>query len=580
MAAPVSGPVWETGPDTAPWTAPDDAYWGPRRTPAHAAFRAARDVLLEHRDDIDAARARFDWPRPAHFNWALEWFDVIAAGNDAPALILLDGAGGATEVSYAELSRGSDAVAAWLCALGVRRRDRVLIALDQRRELWEVILACLKIGAVVIPTYTSLTPPEAADRVERGGVRHVVCASWLTHLFPVRAGGGARIAVGEPVDGWLRYDEGAAHPGRFVPAEPTPADDVAFCYFTSGTTSAPKLVAHTHVSYPVGHLSGLYWSGLTPGDRHLNVSAPGWAKHSWSSLFVPWNAEAAVVALPPGPVPAERLPWLLAHHEVTTFCAPPSTWRAMLPALLDPLPAHGGPGPFPARPRLREALSAGEPLDGRVAEAVERAWGVAVRDGYGQTETTGLIGTSPGLGRRPGWLGRPLPGYDITLRDPETGEAGDAGEVCVELTPRPAGVMRGYLAADGGVTAPGGGYYRTGDMGERSEDGWIRIHGRRDDVFKSFDRRVSPYELEAVLRRHPAVADAAVVPRPHPVGGAVPHAVVELVRPGDGGPELERELLAHVDAHVTEDLRVHSVQVSPRLPRTASGKVRRAAIRI
>lgn len=539
------------------------SYWDLRRTPAHEKFRTARDVLLRHRSDHDRAYASFEWPELPSFNWALEWFDVIAADNDRPALVLLDGNGGSTTSSFAHMSARSDVVAAWLVALGVRRGDRVLIVLDQRAALWEIILACLKIGAVVIPAYPSLTAAEASDRMARGAVRHVVCESRLAGLFDA---GQVRISVGGNVPGWHDYRETLGCATRFVPDSPTPADDVAFCYFTSGTTSAPKLVAHTHASYPVGHLSGMFWSGLLPGDRHLNVSGPGWAKHSWSSLFVPWNAEATIVALPPGPVPA-TLPSLLADHGVTTFCAPPSVWREILPRLSS------------ARPALREALSAGEPLDLRVSDAVSEAWGVVVRDGYGQTETTGLIGTSPGLQRRAGWLGKPLPGYRISLRDPETGAVGDQGEVCVELSPAPVGMMRGYLSVDG-LRPPGTGFYRTGDVGERSADGWIRIHGRCDDVFKSFDRRISPYELEAVLRRHPAVADAAVVPRAHPVGGAVPHAVVELVRPDLASVSLESELLAHVDAHVSPELRVHSVSVSSGLPRTASGKVRRSAVTI
>ncbi|OLF14686.1 AMP-binding protein [Actinophytocola xanthii] len=539
---------------------------GGGRTPAHEEFRAARDLLIELREDHDRACELFRWPRPRYFNWALDWFDVVADGNDAPALVLLDAAGGETEVSFAALARRSDAVAHWFGELGVRRGERMLVALDQRSQLWVTLLACLKAGVVVIPTYTTLTATEAADRLDRGEVCHVVCEPRLVPHFAGGAHVRTRTTLGASPPGWHDLLDGERAGGRFVPTEPTSGDAVAFCYFTSGTTTAPKLVAHTHLSYPVGHLSGMYWAGLLPGDRHLNVAAPGWAKHSWSSLFAPWNAEATVVALPAREVAATRLPGLLDRHRVTTFCAPPSVWRAMLPAV----PAH--------RPGLREALSAGEPLDAHTAAVVRRAWGVRVRDGYGQTETTGLVGTTPGLPSRPGWLGKALPGYRISLRDPGSGERGDEGEVGVDLDPAPVGVMHGYLGSDAPSAGPDG-WYGTGDLGERSADGWLRIHGRRDEVFKSFDHRISPYELEAVLRGHPAVADAAVVPRPHPVGGAVPHAVVEPVEPEAGGPELERELLDHVAARVAGELRVRSVDLRRRLPRTASGKVRRADLR-
>lgn len=544
------------------------SYWEHRRTGRHDTFRAARDLLLELRTDHEQAYRRFQWPRLRLFNWALEWFDVIADGNQRTALELLDGRGGSRAVSFAEMSARSDAVAVWLGQLGVRRGDRVLIALGQRVELWECLLACLKIGAVVIPTYTTLTPAEAADRVNRGGIRHVVCEAALSAHFTPIARLATRIAVGGVVSpGWESYVDSLSVRDQFVPDGPTPGGALAFCYFTSGTTSQPKLVAHTHTSYPVGHLSSMYWNGLMPGDRHLNVSAPGWAKHSWSSFFVPWNAEAAVIALPDGPAPVAELPDLLAQHKVDSFCAPPSVWRALAPHV------HG------VRPRLREATSAGEPLDKASSDLIARSWNVVVRDGYGQTETTGLIGTSVGMTPRPGWLGRPLPGYRITLRDPSTGRSARAGEVCVELDDTPVGVTVGYPGDPASnVRAFGHGCYRTGDYGERDSLGWIRVIGRRDDVFKSFDHRVSPYEIEAVLREHSAVAEAAVIPRPHPVGGFTPHAVVVLMCGLRAGEELADSLLRHVAARFPAETRVRSVEFAERLPRTVSGKVRRSAL--
>jgi acetyl-CoA synthetase len=535
-------------------------YWRHRRTRAHDSFRSARDLLLAHRDDHVLARRLFRWPRLARFNWALEWFDVVADGNQRSALALLDGRGGAREISFAELSSRSDAVAVWLERLGVRRGDRMMIALGQRAELWECVLACMKIGVVVIPAYTSLTAEEAIDRVARGGVTHVVCEAALGALFDPVPGLRTRIVVNGPRrPGWRDYRDSLGIRDRFYPRRATPGDEVAFCYFTSGTTSRPKVVAHTHTSYPVGHLSSMYWNGLVPHDRHLNVSAPGWAKHSWSSLFVPWNAEATVVALPEGPTPVAELPELLAHHHVDSFCAPPSVWR--------PLAAHA----HTARPTLREATSAGEPLDRAAGDLIARAWHIVVRDGYGQTETTGLIGTSTGMTPRPGWLGAPLPGYTISLRDPETGLPGRSGEVCVELCDAPVGIT---------AAARGRGYYRTGDLGESDGHGRIRVLGRRDDVFKSFDHRVSPYELEAVLQGHLAVSEVAVIPRPHPVGGATPHAVVVPVSGLPGDRELAGSLLRHVAAHFPTETRARSVEFVDRLPRTSSGKVRRSALTV
>jgi acetyl-CoA synthetase len=571
-----------------------DVYWRHRRTATNHTFRRARDLLLELRTEPERAAAAFEWPRDTSFNWALEWFDVMAAGHTGTALELLpaDGPGPPFRLSFAELSARSDTVACWLRDRGVARGDRVLVVVDARPSLWETLLACLKLGAVVIPCHVGLTSTELGDRVRRGRADHVVCLDRVAHdaaRAPASAIRGLRVLVGsgegeaELPAGWSAFP-GAEEPARpFLPVAGTPADAVAFAYFTSGTTSTPKLVAHSHRSYPVGHLSSMYWNGLLPGDRHLNVSSPGWAKHSWSSLFVPWNAEATVVAPAAGPVLPARLPGLLERYAVNTLCAPPSTWRALLPFLDD------------ARPALREATSAGEPLDPTVADRVEATWGVRPRDGYGQTETSALVGTTPGQRAPRGALGRPLPGYRLVLREryqdtPERehavgpGVGSLRGELCIDLVPQPAGVMLGYLE-ESATPRPhtdvldGRPVQATGDLAEVDADGWLRLLGRDDDMFKSFDRRISPLELEAVLSDHPSVFEVAVIPLPHPVGGHVPHAVVVPRRDVEADARLAPALLAFAAARVTAELRPRSVGFATSLPRTVTGKVNRSALR-
>src|SRR5580692_303185 len=248
-------------------------------------FRAARDFLLSQRADYETAYRDFEWPQPQHFNWALDWFDVIAAGNDRPALWIVDDDDTEMRVSFAEMSARSDMLAAWLREQGVHRGDRVLLMLGNQLALWECILALIKLGAVIIPSPTLLTPADIADRVERGGVTQVIAVSAQTGQFAGIAGDFTRIAVGEPVDGWLRYSEFTSSEKAFTADRPTLARDPLFLYFTSGTTAQPKLVEHTQVSYPIGHLSTMYWLGLRPGDVHLNVASPGWAKHAWSNFF-------------------------------------------------------------------------------------------------------------------------------------------------------------------------------------------------------------------------------------------------------------------------------------------------------
>ncbi|MEU8763335.1 AMP-binding protein [Streptomyces sp. NPDC048659] len=576
---------------------PGAAYAAHRATAAHEEYRAARDLLLRLRGDREAAEAAFRWPRARHFNWALEWFDVVAEGNERTALEILgrparDGTVPVVDrVTFAELAARSDELAVSLAEAGVRPGDRVLILLGTRTELWETLLGCVKLGAVVVPGYQDLTRDEAADRLARGRVRHVVCAPELIHMMGELPVPGLRVAPGSAaLPGWTPYPDtrDAARRRPFLPAGPTRAADPSFCYFTSGTTSLPKLVEHSHAGYGVGHLSSLYWSGLRPGDRHLNLSAPGWAKHSWSSFFVPWTAGATVVAPPDGGLPPSALPGVLTAQRISSLCAPPSAWRAMLPYVTEGR----------AAPRLREATAAGEPLTAEVTDRIEAAWGVRVRDGYGQTEATALIGRAPDTPAPLSPLGHPLPGYRIVLRDPETGLAGEAGEVCVDLADRPPGLMRGYVderagrgGRDGaeGPDGPDGpdprtaavfadGLYRTGDRGERCADGSIRLLGRMDEVFKSDGHRVSPMEIEAVLRGHPAVADAAVVPGPDEHGGLAPYAVVEI-RNAYQAELLERELTALVARRMAPVFVPRGVAVVPSLPRTRSGKVRRGALR-
>nr|APD71465.1 non-ribosomal peptide synthetase 4 [Streptomyces sp.] len=535
-----------------------------------AAFRAARDLLLDLRADHDAAYERFRWPRFEHFNWALDWFDAIAQDNDRDALRLIDGDGkGSVGVTYAELAQRSDRVANWLRSLGVRRGTRMITMLENQAELWETVLAGMKLGAVIIPTYTTVSPSDLADRIGRGGVTHLVTTAEAALRIGRAHANLTRVAAGADVPGWHRYSDAAAESPEFTPDGPTRADDLLFLYFTSGTTARPKQVAHTHVSYPVGHLSGMYLNGVRPGDRHLNISAPGWAKHVWSSFFVPFNAEATLLAVNADHGAPRLILDTLSRHRATTFCAPPTAWRMLVQEDLQAWPVS-----------LREAVSVGEPLNPEVIEQVRTAWGVTVRDGYGQTETTAQIGNTPGLPIRPGSMGKALPGYRITLVDPLTGASADEGEICVDLSDRPVGVMAGYVDdGDRNAATFAGGLYHTGDLGRLDAEGHLTCVGRMDDVFKSFDHRISPFELESVLLEHPDVAEAAVVPAPGPVSTLVPKAYVTLVAGREPTDTAAASILAHARDRLAPHQWIRSLEFGS-LPKTTSGKIRRAELRV
>jgi acetyl-CoA synthetase len=530
-------------------------------------FIAARDQLLRLRGDLTRAERQFRWPPFEEFNWVRDYFDVIAQDNQEPALRIVSGAGAEQSLSFAQLARRSSQVANFLAAQGIGPGDRILLMLANVVPLWETMLAAIRLGAVVIPATTLLERAELRDRLERGNARAVVTTSQVADRFAGLETAAVRIAVGEAQPGWLSYGDSHAAAERFEAIAPTRADDLLLLYFTSGTTSRPKLVAHTQVSYPVGHLSTMYWLGLRPGDVHLNLSSPGWAKHAWSSFFAPWNAQACVLSLHYERFDARTVLDQMARCGVTTFCAPPTVWRLLIQQDLASW-----------RMSLREATSAGEPLNPEVIACVREAWGITVRDGFGQTETTAQVANPPGLPVKPGAMGRPLPGCPIVLLDPD-GKVADEGEICIDLARQPLALMRGYLDdPERNAGAMADGYYHTGDIATRDADGYLTYVGRTDDVFKSSDYRISPFELESMLIEHEAVSEAAIVPSPDPVRLSVPKAFVELVRGVEPDAHTALSIFRHVRLRLSPYKRIRRIEFAP-LPKTISGKIRRVVLR-
>jgi acetyl-CoA synthetase len=540
-------------------------------TNATEAYRAARDQLLGWRGQYDQALTGFRWPDVGmSFNWAVDWFDAIARGNDRPALVIVEQGGEATRRTFDEVRVNSDKMAAWLHDRGVCKGDSVIVMLGNQVELWESMLAIMKLGAVIMPTTTAVGPAELTDRISRGDAKFVICNPADTPKFAGVPGAYEKISVG-PANGWsdLReaYDRPhtpAVHPG-------TSPGDRLLLYFTSGTTSRPKLVEHTQVSYPVGHLATMYWIGLRPGDVHLNVASPGWAKHAWSCFFAPWIAEATIFLYNYPRFDAAALLAQLRQERVTTFCAPPTVWRMLINADLS-----GGPG------QLREVVSAGEPLNPEVISQVQRHWGLTIRDGFGQTETSVLVGNAPGCAVKPGSVGRPMPGIPAAVVDPVTGLAVTGpgeGEICLDLAQHPLPLMTGYQGdPERNAEAMAGGYYHTGDVASRDEDGYLTYIGRTDDVFKASDYKISPFELESVLIEHPAVAEAAVVPAPDPVRLAVPKAYVMLAPGHEPSEQTALDILAYARQRLAPYQRVRRIEFYD-LPKTISGKIRRVELR-
>ena len=535
-------------------------------------YRTARDHLVAVIGDYAKAVETFTWPRlTGRFNWATDWFDVIASNPvtaERTALWIVEQDGAEQKVTFADMAQRSDRVATWLERLGVGKGDRVILMLGNQVELWEAMLAVSKLGAVIMPTTGALGPADLADRISRGGAGYVIANAADAPKFADVPGDYQRIAVGDAPPGWHSYSDArdVVSVGPFNAR--TDVGDAMLVYFTSGTTSRPKLVEHSQVSYPVGHLSTMAWIGARPGDVHLAISSPGWAKHAWSCFFAPWIAEATIFVFDYTRFDAAALLEQLRRAEVSTFCAPPTVWRMLIQADLGDRPTA-----------LREVLGAGEPLNPDVIAQIEKAWGLTIRDGFGQTETTLQVGNTPGQPVKAGSMGRPMPGVPVVLVDPVTGELADEGEICLDLAQEPLNLMTGYLGdPQRNAHVMAGGYYHTGDVASRDEDGYITYIGRTDDVFKSSDYKVSPFELESVLIEHPAVVEAAVVPQPDETRLSVPKAYVSLAQgwPADAGTA--KAIMEYARDHLAPYLKVRRVEFFE-LPKTISGKIRRVELR-
>ncbi len=539
------------------------------------AFLAARDALRGARS-YEEACAAFRWPDLTQFNWALDYFDPLARGNAKPALILADAQDRETVLSFDALRRRSNQGTHFLKNLGVEKGDVLLLMMNNSAALFEVFLAAMKAGAVISPASTLLTPADLEDRLTRGRVRGIVAdaafAERIEAIGDRLHGMPFKVLVGGARGGWTTWDDTAGYPDEYKPPFPTYSTDPCLLYFTSGTTAQPKMVLHTHASYPVGHLVTMYWIGLRETDIHYNISAPGWGKHAWSNVFAPWNAGATVFLFQYERFDAAQALRQIERHRVTTLCAPPTVWRRFL---LEDWTRY--------RFSLRELVSAGEPLNPEIIAHVRRATGIAIREGYGQTETVLQIGTFPGMAVKPGAIGRAAPGFKARVVGPTLVPLapGQEGQIALRVTPeRPLGLMKGYFGdreREDEVFL--GGWYLTGDIASQDEDGYFWFVGRTDDVFKSSDYRISPFEIESALLPHPAIAETAVVASPDAERGLVPKAFVAL-RPGfEASPELALDIFRFCRHALAPYKRPRRLEFMQDLFKTISGKIKRAELR-
>ncbi|AMR27819.1 branched-chain amino acid aminotransferase [Hymenobacter psoromatis] len=518
-------------------------------------------------------------PKPAFFNWTTDILEGlhVAERPDQPALVLADDAGSQT-ISYAELAACANRLLNFWRGAGVRPGQAVLLMVPVCAELWDTYVAGIKGGQLLIPAASILTVSDLEYRFDRLLPAVVIAdAENAAKIDAAEQALGQRIGLKMLVGsaerpGWVGFAGLAGLPAT-AEAAPTRPDDPLFLFFTSGTTGLPKVVTHTHFSYPVGHLSTAAWIGLRPGDRHCNISQSGWAKFAWSSFFAPLSVGATLVAYQgSGRFAAGPLLAALVRERVTTFCAPPTVLRLLVLENLAPYPFT-----------FRECVSAGEPLNPEVIEAWQRGTGVLLRDGYGQTESTAMIYNLPGSAVRLGSMGRPSFMYDIVIADEQGTLLPDLAEGHIAVrtdTGRPNGLFTEYFGEPARAASVfRHGLYYTGDKAYRDPDGYLWFVGRDDDVIKSSDYRVGPFEVESVLVEHPAVVEAAVVGVPHPIKGHEIKAFVILTPGTAPTPSLARELFAYGRARLAPYKMPRVLEFVPELPKTISGKIRRVELR-
>jgi len=536
------------------------------------------DASPRNMSDYEAEVRNFRWDRPERFNFAIDLVDRWASERpESPALLHCDDRGNRKLYSWRELAERSVHAALFLRDLGLRPGDGVFTMLPRLAEWWILALGCMRANLVLMPGTTMLTGKDVKYRLELGRARAVVTTAEHLAKFEVGAHSDviAWICADEASAPWVRFRTQTVDGARAAEFPDTAADDRMLVYFTSGTTGMPKMVPQTHASYGIGHgVTGKYWLDLGPDDVHFTLSDTGWAKCAWGKVFGPWSQGACSVVYDfRGRFEGRAILDLLARERVTTFCAPPTAWRAIV---LEEL----GKWSFPA---LRHVVSAGEPLNPEVIEAWKRATGLTIREGYGQTETVAIVGMFQCLPFRPGSMGKPSPGFDVRVIDHEAREVppGQEGDIAVRVSPeRPVGMFAGYLG-DEATTAAAlrGDFYVTGDRAVRDEDGYLWFVGRADDVIKTSGYRVGPFEVESALLEHPAVAESAVVGVPDEKLGQRIKAFVVLKPNVASSDALAAELQDHVKRTTAPYKYPREISFVSELPKTVSGKIRRVELR-
>ena len=529
--------------------------------------------------DYEQACREFRWEVPEHYNFAFDVVDRWGEDTTKLAMLWVNEQGDEKRLTFRDFTERSNQLGNALRTMGIRKGDRILIMLPRVPEWWEAVLGIMKIGAISMPGTTLLTPKDVAYRIQAAEAVAVITdeegALKVERVADECPTLRLKIILGADREGWVNYTRAVASAVSTLKPEPTRSDEPMMIYFTSGTVGYPKMVLHTHVSYPIGHIvTGKYWLDLKPTDLHWNLSDTGWAKAAYSNLFGPWIMGTAMFTFDGrGRFDARQTLELLERYPISTFCAPPTAYRLLV---LENLRHYH-------LTALRHCIGAGEPLNPEVIEAWQRGTGQIIRDGYGQTETVILVANFPPLPVKPGSMGKPSPGLTIGVVDDDGREVppGTEGDIAVKLTPtRPVGLFKEYWRnPEATSNCIRGEWYITGDRAIRDEDGYFWFVGRADDVIISAGYRIGPFEVESALVEHPSVAEAAVVASPDQIRGEIVKAFVILAPDHQPSEQLIQDLQEHVKRVTAPYKYPREIEFTTELPKTISGKIRRVELR-
>ncbi|MDR0409267.1 MAG: AMP-binding protein [Spirochaetaceae bacterium] len=532
-------------------------------------------------NSYEELREKFSLRVPENFNFAYDVVDKYAVEDpERRAIVWCDDAS-ENIINFAALAKETNKAANFLTSLNIKKGDAVMLILRRRYEFWFFLLALHKIGAIAVPATNMLHEKDIAYRNNAASIKMIVTLD-DPHLqtetekaLPASPSVKHLVTVGHDRTGWTRYQpncfsENFARPNGENAAKP---GDIMLMYFTSGTSGEPKMVLH-NFTYPLGHIvTAKYWQNVRDNGLHLTVAETGWGKAMWGKIYGQWIAGSAVFVYDMLSFAPQKLLEKIWRYRITTFCAPPTVYRYLIKTNLKKYDLSS----------LAYCVTAGEALNPEVSNKFKEMTGLEIHEGFGQTETTLIIGSFPWMKLKPGAMGLPAPGYEVDLMDAEGNscKTGELGEIVLRLDKgRPFGMFSGYYN-DEALTrqAFSGNVYHTGDVASRDEDGYFWFSGRADDMIKSSGFRISPFEVESVLQQHPAVLECAVTGVYDPQRGQVVKATIVAAPGYETNPALGRELQDYVKRETALYKYPRIVEFVEELPKTISGKIRRSVIR-